>query len=64
MASVAVGASYMGPLGGNQGQKPYPSGPSQCSILIYLGHTLLSEHIVLFYMILNVNVYPNPIMVS
>jgi hypothetical protein len=31
MASVAVGISCMGPLGGNQGYQPYPSGPSQLS---------------------------------
>jgi hypothetical protein len=31
MASVAVGINCMGPLGGNQGYQPYPSGPSQLS---------------------------------
>ncbi len=31
MASVAAGISCMGPLGGNQGYQPYPSGPSKLS---------------------------------
>ena len=38
MASVAVGINCMGPLGGNQGLWPYPSGPSQLSIPLSLGH--------------------------
>jgi hypothetical protein len=38
MASVAVGISYMGPLGGNQDHQPYPSGPSQPSTFKSLGH--------------------------
>jgi hypothetical protein len=32
--TVAVGISCMGPLGGNQGYQPYPSGPSQLSTLV------------------------------
>ena len=38
MASVAVGINCMGPLGGNQGLWPYPSGPSQLSTPLSLGH--------------------------
>ncbi len=40
MASVAVGINCMGPLGGNQGLWPYPSGPSQLSTPLSLGHIL------------------------
>jgi hypothetical protein len=38
MASAAVGINCMGPLGGNQGLWPYPSGPSQLSTPLFLGH--------------------------
>ncbi len=42
MASVAVGISCTGPLGGKQGLWPYPTAPSQVSTqhLYSLGHTL------------------------
>jgi hypothetical protein len=38
MASVAAGISCMGPLGGNQGHQPYPSGPSQLRTFESLDH--------------------------
>jgi hypothetical protein len=38
LASVAVGISCTGPLGGKQGFQPYPSGPSQHRYQSSLGH--------------------------
>jgi hypothetical protein len=39
MSQAAVGISCMGPPGGKQGYRPYPSGPSQLMLIYKIGRS-------------------------